>query len=141
MTELNMERYHNIAKCMDRWMSLREKNHSINAYFRYYDIRTIGIYGYGILGRHLVWEIECGEVYVSIKWILDKRAKDIIDINYPVFIPEDFNVTNDVDVIVVSAINDFDEIERILSEQKRIKVISLDSIIKECFKEPQWVYV
>lgn len=135
-----MDRYHVIAKCMDIWMNLREKNHSINKYFLLRKIQKIGIYGYGILGRHLIWEIEQSGGIVKVEWILDKRADSITTSHYPVYQPDRIADINKPELIVVCAINDFEEIEAFISERIRVPIIALDTIVKECNRKAQEEY-
>lgn len=132
-----MDRYHVIAKCMDIWMNLRENNNSINEYFKLREIQKVGIYGYGILGRHLIWEIEQSGGLINVEWILDKRADSITTLHYPVYQPDRIATIDSPELIVVCAINDFEEIEAFISEQTRVPIISLDSIIKECNRKAQ----
>lgn len=127
-----MDRYHIIAKYLDYWLDLREKKYSINEYFKVRDIHKVGIYGYGILGRHLIWEIEQSDNIIGIEWILDIRAETITEAKYPVYMPESVETISEVELIVVCAINDFDEIEAYISSRIRTPVISLKEIIEEC---------
>lgn len=125
-----MDRYHVIAKCMDTWMNLRENDYTVNTYFSQRNIHKIGIYGYGILGRHLIWEIEQSELQAL--WILDKRAGSITTASYPVYLPDAVEEIEQPDVIVVCAVSDFEEIEAFLCERTRVPVVSLETMIKEC---------
>lgn len=132
-----MDRYHVIAKCMDIWMNLREKDNSINEYFKLRKLQKVGIYGYGILGRHLIWEIEQSGGLVNVEWILDKRADSITTAQYPVYQPDRILTITNPELIVVCAINDFEEIEADICERTRVPIISLDTIIKECNRKAQ----
>lgn len=125
-----MERYKVIAKCMDIWMNLRENDYTVNTYFSQRNIHKIGIYGYGILGRHLIWESEQSEAQVA--WILDKRAESITTASYPVYLPDAVEQIEAPDIIVVCAINDFEEIEAFLCEKTRVPAVSMETIIREC---------
>lgn len=130
-----MDRYHLIAKCMDIWMNLREKNYTINTYFKQKNIHKIGVYGYGILGRHLIWETEQSETKVA--WILDKRANSITTAYYPVYLPDGVEKIEEPDVIVVCAVNDFAKIEAFICEKTRVPVVSLEYIIRTCDRQLQ----
>lgn len=132
-----MDRYHTIAKCMDIWMGLREKEYSINEYFKVRDVHKVGIYGYGILGRHFIWELEQSDRLIGIEWILDKRADKITTAQYPVYQPEALETLSEPDLIVVCAINDFDEVEAFVSARARSRVVSLKTIIEECNRKAQ----
>lgn len=130
-----MDKYHKIAKCMDLWMDLREKDYSINNFFLSRNVQKVGIYGYGILGRHLIWELE--QSNIDIMCILDRRAESIKNAHYPLYLPEDIGNIDQPDLIVVCAVNDFDVIEASLCEKTHVSLISMDTILKECYKKMQ----
>jgi len=132
-----MDRYYNIAKFMDKWMCLREQNGNITKYFELRNIQKIGIYGYGLLGKHLIWEIERFNPTAHVEWILDKRADAISITKYAVYKPEEIQIISKPEIIVVSAINDFEEIEAMLSSAVRVPVLSLETIMKDCIKRIQ----
>lgn len=132
-----MERYYKIAKCMNMWMYLREQGENINKYFELRNIKKIGIYGYGMLGKHLVWEIENFNNLAHVEWILDRRADTISIEKYAVYKPEKIQIISKPEIIVVSAVNDFEEIEALLSSVVRVPVQSLETIIKDCIKRVQ----
>ena len=65
---------------------------------------------------------------IQVKYIIDKNA-DTIYADIDVVEPE--NILEDVDVIVVTAIHYFDEIEMMLGEKVDYPVISLEDVIYE----------
>ena len=68
---------------------------------------------------------------------MDKRADAISIAKYAVYKPEQIQVISKPDIIVVSAINDFEEIEAMLSSAVRVPVQSLETIIKDCINRMQ----
>ena len=127
-----MDKYHKIAKSMDLWMSLRENGYHIDQFFIIRNIKKVGIYGYGILGRHLIWELEQSMPNIELSWIADSRAASILETNYQVYLPENIDKAEEPGVIVICAINDFEEIEEFVCEKTKVPVISLESILNEC---------
>ena len=114
--------------CMDMWMSLREQNCTITQYLKDHNVQSIGVYGYGRLGRHLVWELN-NEGY-SVSWIMDRRY-DSLDINSCQLIsPDDMNYLKETDLIIVTALDDYDDIEADFSRYTRTEIMSIEHLIK-----------
>lgn len=126
------DKWHMMSLCMDQWMKLREQEVTIMNYFEERGAHSAGVYGYGILGRHFVWEAERSGWRVGIEWILDRRADTIVAAPYPVYRPETIKTLSEPDLIVVCAISDFDEIEAFVSARMCLPVVSLKTIIEEC---------
>lgn len=126
------DKWQMMSLCMDQWMKLREQEATVMTYFEERGIHSVGVYGYGILGRHFVWEAERSGTLTGIKWILDRRADTIAAASYPVYRPEIMETLSQPDLIVVCAISDFDEIEAFVSARMRLPVVSLKTVIEEC---------
>ena len=81
-----------------------------------------------MLGRHLLYELRQGAI--EIAWIADKRG-DNISCGFPVFTPDKIENLPMVDIIIVTAIPDFPEIEKMFCEKGEYPVVSLSEIIEE----------
>lgn len=116
------------AKCLDKWLCIKEDGKSILDYLYELKCDSIAIYGYGILGRHLLTELENSDLVV--KYIIDRKlvgkVKDI-----EVVKPED-NLPA-VDAIIVTPVWDFNEIEGYLSSKCDCKILSLAEILNETY--------
>lgn len=132
-----VDRYHVIAKYMDMWMYLRENGYSVNEFFKLRNIHKVAIYGYGILGRHLIREIEQSDSLIDVEWILDVRAETITNSKHPVYLPESAENLSKAELIVVCAINDFDEVEAFVGSRTRIPIVSFKEILEECNRRSQ----
>lgn len=122
------ERYKKIAHCFDLWMTEREHNNYIGRYLEIKNVKRLGIYGYGMLGRHLLHELR--QSPIEIAWITDKRG-DNISCGFPVFTPDKMENLSVADIIIVTAISDFPEIEKMFCEKGEYPVVSLLEIIEE----------
>ena len=123
------EKFQKMAICLDKWMSLREKGVSITEYCRCRGRWSVGIYGYGKLGRHLVWELE--KEGFCISWIMDQRNDkiDIGDKEYRILPPEDTSCVNRADMIIITALEDYYDIEAKLCRCTNVEIISVEQII------------
>ncbi len=111
---------------MNQWVKVKQENKKLSTFFEQNGYKKIAIYGMSYAGETLVDELKDTEIEVS--YGIDKRSDslyadiDIISID---------DLQNDVDVIVVTAITFFDEIEEILSEKVDCPIISLEDILYE----------
>ena len=113
--------YYNLS---NRWLSLKMNGRALNEYFKKNHYKKIAIYGVGELGKRLVEEMV--GTSIEITYALDKDAGgDILGI--PVLDCEDD--LNEVDVIVVTPIFDFDSICEKLGKHTNMKIISLTDVI------------
>lgn len=110
---------------MDMWMSLKEHGINISDFFRDSDINNVGIYGYGIMGRHLIEELN-----KSFKIIVIDKQRDKICCDYPVYLPEE---CPKVDVIIVASYFYMEQITYDMNTD--IKLISLGDIIHQLWSK------
>ena len=108
------------------WLRIRQEGKSLVSFFVKNGYKTVAIYGMKELGERLYDELRNSEI--EVKYIIDKNA-DAINVDADVVGPEDF--LENVDVVVVTAIHYFDEIETMLEEKVDYPVISLEDIIYE----------
>ena len=115
--------YYNL---LNQWLRLKQENKSLETYFTENQYKTIVIYGMGELGNRLYDELK--DSSVQVKYAIDENtagAYSEIDIIAP---EEDFP---EVDVIVVTAVFAYHEIEEKLSDRTDIQVISLEDVVFE----------
>lgn len=118
--------YKRYWRLMDQWMRKKENKISLSDVLKKKGFFSIAIYGIGILGEHLIREIE--ESDIEICYGIDARKTKIAH-SFPVISPDqEFPAT---DVIVVSAIIEYDEIKEKLLKVTSIPVISLEELVAE----------
>lgn len=116
------EKYLNL---LDAWMSLKEEGKKISDYLSFKGYEKIGIYGYGILGRHLLHELQHDGV--SVVCVVDKK-KDRYKLDIPVYSPDD--AISSIDCMIVTSYYYLDEILKQLGETE-YSVLSFEEVIKE----------
>jgi len=116
-----------IANCLDRWITLKEKQMNPIEYIKERNWKKIALYGMGKLGLHFMHELsQCNE---EVAYIIDKRS----EMQYPgidVISPDD--CFPKADVLVVTAVADFDEVYQKCKAKFSGDIISLEQIIYEC---------
>lgn len=111
---------------LNEWLMLKQEGKSLEEYFERNQYKTIAIYGMKELGERLYEELKKSGVKVA--YAIDKNA-DVIYTDLDVITPDE-NLP-EVDVIVVTAVHYFDEIERMLAGKVNYPIISLEDLIYE----------
>lgn len=112
--------------CFDKWMTVLEHGRDIDYYFRKHDIRKIAIYGFSGLGKH-VYEHLIDKL--EIVCFIDQRTY-ISNYKVPVYGLE--NELPDFDAVVVTPLNEYQEIKKVLNEKGFSEVFSVSEILEEC---------
>lgn len=117
---------HQLYMAFDQWLRIRQEGKTLVEYFKRQDYKTVAIYGMKELGERLYDELEGSGI--TVRYIIDKNA-DSIYADVDVVAPDE--KLDPVDVIVVTALYYFDEIEEMLSERVDCPIISLEDILYE----------
>lgn len=111
---------------MNEWVHVRQDGKSIVDYFEKQEYKKIAIYGMNYVGETLLRELQGSEI--EVMYAIDKNA-DAIYADVDVVKPD--SELAEVDVIVVTPITFFDEIEEMLSEKINCPIVSLEDILYE----------
>ncbi len=111
---------------MNEWVKIKQNGKNLLDYFVRNNYNRIAIYGMSYVGETLLKELSGSEV--EVVYGIDKNA-EIIDQEFKVITME--NPLEEVDVIVVTAITFYDEIEEKLSKKIDCPIISLEDILYE----------
>lgn len=117
---------HELYMAFDQWLQIRQQGKTLVQYFTENGYKTVAVYGMKELGERLCDELKGSDVTVS--YAIDKNA-DSIYADVDVVTPDEELAP--VDVIVVTAITYFDEIEEELAEKVECPVISLEDVLYE----------
>lgn len=121
-----LDRVHVLYCAFDRWLKIRQAGRTLAEYFNSNNYKTVAVYGMKELGERLVDELKDSDIKVC--YAIDKNADQIYS-DIDVITPDDD--LKPVDVIVVTAIYYFEEIEDLLSEKVDYPVVSLEDILYE----------
>lgn len=109
---------------LNQWLNIKQCGKSIEKYFVENNYKTIAIYGMGEMGNRLYEDLKNSGV--TVKYAIDKKADETFS-EVEVLSLED--ELPEVDVIVVSAIFAFEEIEKDITEVCNIPVVSLEDVL------------
>ena len=113
-------------RALSEWLYLKQDGFSPAGYLKEKGIIEIGIYGYGVLGKHLLKE--CRNEGITVKYIIEKN-KAKVHTGIPVYTPEEADALEDIPIIV-TALYYYDEICRVLEGKGLNNVISCRSLIQ-----------
>ena len=120
------EKVHELYMAFDQWLQIRQQGKTLAEYFTKKGYKTVAVYGMKELGERLCDELRGSDV--AVKYAIDKNA-DFIYADVDVVMPDEELAP--VDVIVVTAITYFDEIEEMLCEKVDCPIVSLEDILYE----------
>lgn len=118
------DKFQNLYNMMLSWISMRQENRTFDDYFSWCGIRHIAVYGNGVVGQRFVKEMKSLETKIS--YIIDKKA-DIMVSKIPVFTLQ--QECQPVDAIVVTILDEFDEIAEEIQKKYNYPVIPLDEVV------------
>ena len=111
---------------MNQWVKVKQERKNLSEYFVKNGYKKIAIYGMHYAGETLIDEFKNTDVEVA--YGIDRNA-DAIYADVDIMTADD-NL-EEVDVVVVTAITFFDEIEEMLSGKLNCPIISLEDILYE----------
>ena len=126
-----IDKFKNYFDVVHKWLAICQQDVSLTEYFITRGYRTIAIYGFGILGKHLYDELKDTEI--EVKYAIDGQ----VGLSYiKVFSPED--VLPVVDAVIVTATFDFTNIEHKLRSKVDCPIVSLEEVVDvEYYHEEQ----
>lgn len=114
-----------IIQLEKKWIrALRRGKNTLN-YFYNHQIKSVYIYGYGVLGSLLYDELKDSEVFVS--GVVDANAKSD---EVSIFTLEEIK-NFDCDAIVITAVAAWEEISKVLREKTEVTIISIQDIVED----------
>lgn len=113
-------------KMMDRWVEIKQEGRNLAEYFVENGYQKVIVYGMHYAGKRLVEELKNTNIQVVCG--IDKKAQSIFaDIDV---ITKD-DLIPETDVIVVTAISFFDEIENEMKDKVDCPIVSLEDVVYE----------
>lgn len=118
----------------DQWLCMRQKGKMLLSFFEDNLIESAAIYGMGALGERLYDELR--DSGVIVRYAVDRIAasKNIPGLK---IYGSDVNALPDVDVVVVTPVQDYPEIVKLLEMKTDAAIISLKDIIDYCMAGDQ----
>lgn len=120
------DKHFSLFLMMNQWVKVKQERKSLAEYFKKEGYKNIAIYGMSYAGETLLEELKDTDIHVA--YGIDKGAESIYA-EIKIVSPDD-NL-QEVDVIVVTAITFFEDIEEKLSKKVNCPIVSLEDILYE----------
>ena len=128
ITSVGVDRFEIGYHIFNNWLKIKNQGKSLKAYFEDNELKSVAIYGMGGLGERLFEDLKTLDI--NVVYAIDRMAgvKHIEGLHI-IGIEDELK---DVDAIIVTPVQDFYSIERILEEKTDSEIISLEDIINYC---------
>ncbi len=107
-----------------KWITLKQDKVGFGKYFSTHSYHTIAVYGLGEWGVRFIRELQDSDV--KIKYVVDKNIERV-STDFPLYTPED--ELEEVDVLVVTAVRSFREIEAQMSCKLQCPIVCIENVI------------
>ncbi|MBE5871400.1 MAG: hypothetical protein E7294_09095 [Lachnospiraceae bacterium] len=122
--EQDLEKERLLRDLLDKWIQILKSPNRFRNYVK--DLGIIGVYGYGILGKHIVDELLMSGC--DVRCVIDRR--NIQECPVPIFKLD--NELPELNTMIVTATYEYGFIyEMIRRKNKKIRILSIEYIIKE----------
>ncbi len=126
--QLKDEKERRYLAMMNQWMILKQEGKSINTYLKTKGYKEIAVYGMSVYGRHLIRELDGGDI--KVKYVIDQNKRESYK-GIEVYNPKE--ILEKVDAVINTVIWDQRLIERSISGKMSCPVISLEDIVFESY--------
>lgn len=117
----NVEKFQKLFLALDAWVKKKQQGKNLEAFLRRNDYHSVAVYGLGNVGKLLEEELKD---YAEFRYGIDRRT---VSAEFPVYKPED-NLP-EVDMVIVTPVYEFEEIEATLKKKLNCPVYSVEDII------------
>ncbi len=114
---------------LNQWLHLRQNGKSLLVFFEDNLIESAAIYGMGALGDRLYEELRDGPV--TIPYAIDRNAAVITRHDLKIIHPDQESFP-EADVIVVTPVQDYWQMVRLLERKTDAAILSLEDIVEYC---------
>lgn len=112
-------------RLLDKWMTLKENDQRLSAFLFESGIKTVAIYGYGFIGKHLYAELSED---MQVKYFIDKNAGKL-QAEIPIYSLD--NNLSEVDGIIITLFDHVEEVEKEVRKMFNRKIIILKDWIMD----------
>ena len=120
----NYFKFYEFYCVLNQWLRIHIEGKSIEEYLVKNNYHNIAIYGMKELGEALLMELKDSKI--NVKYAIDKNAGDI-HTTVKMLKPND--ELDEVDLVIVTAIHWFDEIEIEMRDKFKCPILSIDDVL------------
>lgn len=119
------ERYRGYWKIFDTWMSLLENCGTVADYLQKMGYKNVAVYGYGMLGKHLVHQLKT--LGVCVDYVIESNIGKETD-GIPMY-SLDGNLP-EVDAVIVTVMYDYDKIYEDLKDKIKAEILPITRLLE-----------
>ena len=120
-----IQKYQLFNRVLVKWLGEKQKKIKLSDIIAKNGIKKIAIYGFSDMGRLLYTELFCSDI--EVEYVIDKRLANNEELEVKICTPIEGN--RRIDAVIVTAIYQFDEIKRELSDLGYRNIISLEEVV------------
>ena len=118
------EKFQSYYNLLNRWLLVQQNGNSLEEFFLENGYHSVAIYGMGEMGKRLAEQLKDSKV--EVKYAVDQEAGgEYLGID----ILEKTDVLPEADVMIVTAIFAFDEIQEEMSQYYNGEIMSLEEVV------------
>lgn len=123
----NEAKFRMYTRVLEQWISLKQIDVAFSSWFEENEFKRIAVYGMGKIGRLLVNELMDSSIEVC--YGIDKNYTNSGKVRVKGVEEE----LDDVDIVVVTAMAEFESIKCLLRKKMNCPIVSLEDIIYELY--------
>lgn len=120
------DKFYNYFQLLNYWLKQKNEGKSLEEYFIKNHYKDIAIYGIGEIGNRLYEELKGSDI--NIKYVIDKKTDGLVT-DLKVCDPDE--KLEEVDVIVITPIFDYNRVEEKLMNKVDCDIISIEDVVYE----------
>lgn len=121
-----VDKFKSYYNMLNQWLMIKQEGKSLESWFIENEYKTVAIYGMGEMGNRLYDELK--NTSISVQYGIDKNAGATYS-DLEVRSLDD--CLDEVDVVIVTAIFAFDEIEEEIGDIILAPIVSLEDVVYE----------
>ncbi len=125
------EKYKRLYRCVNKWLQCIQEEKYLSAFLKHKSISSVGIYGYGALGKNAMRELKRHQFPVF--WIADQKEIDVGGV-CPFYSADQIGEAKQPDMIIITSVTDIEEIEKKLQMSFRCHIITIEELV-DCVLE------
>lgn len=123
---LNESKFHMYYLLMNKWLKMKQDGKNLAEYFEKKNYKLVAIYGMANMGERLVNELKKSKI--DIRYGIDQNAEIYNSETFLVLKPDDELPI--VDVVIVTSVFYFEEIEYELRNKVKCPIVSLEEVLE-----------
>ena len=114
---------------LNKWLMLHQQDKTLEKYFVDNNLSEVAIYGMGALGERLFQDLR--NIGIEIKYCIDRAADNKKGLDVTVYSTAEVSYPK-VDAIIVTPIQDYWSIVKVLEAKTDVPVLSLEDVVEYC---------